>query len=117
VTARSKYAPLVAELRGRGLHISVAEAGESNLVLVIHGDAAAAASRSVTCVGCGVEIPSRTGPGRPRQRCELCRHPLTQHEYRQQLAAAAWKAPPAGTPEWDAYMAVVYRRLGGRRHA
>jgi hypothetical protein len=71
-----------------------------------------------TCAGCGVSIPPHPGSGRPRQRCQLCAHPLSNRDYWLEVQRATRKAPGYnGSPEFDAYMAPVFQRLGGERSA
>jgi hypothetical protein len=70
------------------------------------------------CVDCGVAIPPHPGSGRPRLRCELCAHPLSNRDYWHEVQRATHHAPGyPGSPEFEAFMAPIYARLGGQRSA
>jgi hypothetical protein len=70
------------------------------------------------CVACGVAIPPHPGSGRPRLRCQQCAHPLSDRDYWLAVRQATRTAPGyPGSPEYDAYMAPVFQRLGGERSA
>jgi hypothetical protein len=107
----------LAELRRRGITVTSTTSSGGVAVLVLNLDSVPVTARAVECRRCGTPLPPHTGPGRPRQRCAACAHPLGIREYRRELARAAWKAPPVGTVAYDEYMAEVYQRLGGQRGA
>lgn len=70
------------------------------------------------CIDCGVAIPPHSGSGRPRLRCQLCAHPLSNRDYWHQVQAATRTAPGyPGSEEFEAFMRPVYQRLGGERSA
>lgn len=70
------------------------------------------------CIDCGVAVPPHPGSGRPRLRCQLCAHPLSDRDYWLEVQRAVRLAPGYhGSPEFEAYMAPVYQRLGGQRSA
>jgi hypothetical protein len=70
------------------------------------------------CVDCGDEIPPHPGSGRPRLRCQLCAHPLSNRDYWLEVQRAVRQAPGApGSAEFEAFLVPVYARLGGERSA
>jgi hypothetical protein len=105
------------ELRKRNVTVTSTSAIAGVGILVLDLASIPVMPRATECRRCGKPIPPHTGPGRPRQLCDRCRHPLGIREYRRLLASAAWQAPPPGTAEHDEYMAAVYQRLGGQRGA
>jgi hypothetical protein len=121
VTSMSTTNPVItlalAELRKRGITVTSTTTSAGVAVLVLNLDSVPVTPRAAVCGRCGEAIPPHTGPGRPRQRCAACAHPLGIREYRRELARAAWKAPPVGTVAYGEYMAAVYQRLGGQRGA
>jgi hypothetical protein len=105
----------LAELRRRGITVTSTSAIAGVVILVLDLASIPVTARATDCRRCGVPIPPHTGPGRPRQLCDRCRHPLGIRAYRWELARAAWQAPAAGTAEHEEYMGRVYQRLGGQR--
>jgi hypothetical protein len=108
---------VLTELRKRGVTVTSTTSSAGVAVLVLDLDSVPVTAPAIECGRCGKPIPPHTGPGRPRQRCAACAHPLGIREYRRELARAAWKAPPVGTVAYGEYMAEVYQRLGGQRGA
>jgi hypothetical protein len=116
-TANPVITLAIAELRRRGVTVTSTTTGAGVAVLVLDLESVPVTARAVECRTCGTPLPPHTGPGRPRQRCAACAHPLGIREYRRELARAAWKAPPVGTVAYDEFMAATYARLGGQRDA
>jgi hypothetical protein len=107
----------IAELRKKGIRVTSTTLDGGAAVLLLDLASVPVTAPATECRACGKALPPHTGPGRPRQRCAACAHPLGIREYRRELARAAWKAPPTGTAAYDEYMAAVYQRLGGQRGA
>ena len=71
-----------------------------------------------SCIDCGAHIPAHPGSGRPRLRCQLCAHPISDRDYWAEVRRAVRLAPGyPGDPEFESFMRPVYEALGGERSA